>query len=144
MTAREISLRRQTATWNSRGGKDDARDRRHEATLAKLPCYLSVSEAKSCYAVCQPALIPGRYNARCMTNLLDPGPFLDRLAIDLILMPPPRPIFGKSVEEMELSATGKSERLAQGSNRNLHTIGGLTPLAVLRAIALSIRRDNPP
>jgi len=76
--------------------------------------------------------------------LLDPGPFLDRLAIDLILMPPPRPIFGKSVEEMELSATGKSERLAQGSNRNLHTIGGLTPLAILLAIALSGCGDKPP
>src|ERR1700676_1201902 len=59
-------------------------------------------------------------------------------------MPPPRPIFGKSVEEMELSATGKSERLAQGSNRNLHTIGGLTPLAILLAIALSGCGDKPP
>jgi membrane fusion protein, multidrug efflux system len=45
---------------------------------------------------------------------------------------------------MELSATGKSERLAQGSNRNLHTIGGLTPLAVLLAIALSGCGDKPP
>jgi multidrug efflux system membrane fusion protein len=45
---------------------------------------------------------------------------------------------------MELSATGKSERLAQGSNRNLHTIGGLTPLAILLAIALSGCGDKPP
>jgi RND family efflux transporter MFP subunit len=51
---------------------------------------------------------------------------------------------GKSAEEMELGATEKSERLAQSLNFDLDAFGGLRPLIVLLALALSGCGDKPP
>jgi membrane fusion protein, multidrug efflux system len=45
---------------------------------------------------------------------------------------------------MELSATEKSERLAQAANFNFHSLRGLGPLLVLLAITLSGCGDKPP
>jgi RND family efflux transporter MFP subunit len=51
---------------------------------------------------------------------------------------------GKRAEEMELSATEKSERLAQIENFNLHSPGVLGPLIVLLAVTLSGCGNKPP
>lgn len=51
---------------------------------------------------------------------------------------------GESEGEMELSATEKSERLAQTANFNFRCLRGLGPLVVLLAITLSGCGDKPP
>ncbi len=51
---------------------------------------------------------------------------------------------GESEEEMELSATEKSERLAQAENLNFHSLRDLGPLIVLLAVTLSGCGDKPP
>jgi RND family efflux transporter MFP subunit len=51
---------------------------------------------------------------------------------------------GKSAEEMELSATEKSERFAQAAIFNVHSFSDLRPLIVLLAVALSGCGDKPP
>jgi RND family efflux transporter MFP subunit len=50
----------------------------------------------------------------------------------------------ESEEEMELSATEKSERLAQTAKFNFHSLRGLGPLLVVVAVALSGCGDKPP
>jgi membrane fusion protein, multidrug efflux system len=82
--------------------------------------------------------------------LLDPGRFLNRLGGDLILTllriigTAASTFRGESEEEMELSATEKSERLAQTANFNFHCLRGLGPLIVLLAVTLSGCGDKPP
>jgi RND family efflux transporter MFP subunit len=87
---------------------------------------------------------------RCERILLDPGRFLNRLGGGLILI---LPIFvrsatstfrGASAEEMALSATEQSERLAQTENITFHALPRVTPLIVLLAITLSGCGDKPP
>jgi len=84
--------------------------------------------------------------------LLDPGRLLNRLLVDLILNLPqratasidrgnPRFVAVICAEEMELSATEKSERLAQ--TVNVRSFRDLTPLIVLLAVALSGCGDKP-
>jgi multidrug efflux system membrane fusion protein len=51
---------------------------------------------------------------------------------------------GESEGEMELSATEKSERLAQTANFNFHSLRRLGPLVALLAITLSGCGDKPP
>src|SRR3977135_1015003 len=51
---------------------------------------------------------------------------------------------GASEEEMELSATEKSERLAQSLKFNFHSLRGLGPLIVVLAVALAGCGDKPP
>jgi RND family efflux transporter MFP subunit len=75
---------------------------------------------------------------------------LNGLVSDLILTLPQMvrsagPTFrGESEEEMELSATEKSEGLAQTANFNSHSVRSLGPLVVLLAITLSGCGDKPP
>jgi multidrug efflux system membrane fusion protein len=63
--------------------------------------------------------------------LLDPDGFLDRLLAAGVL------------EGMQVSATEKSERLAQSGIFNCHAWRGLTPLIVLLAVTLSGCGDKP-
>ena len=51
---------------------------------------------------------------------------------------------GKSAEEMELSATEKSERFAQTDIFNIHSFCDLGPLIVLLAVTLAGCGDKPP
>src|ERR1700704_4200718 len=51
---------------------------------------------------------------------------------------------GKSAEEMQLNAAGKSERLAQTAGFIVHSLGDLRPLIVLLAVTLSGCGDKPP
>jgi multidrug efflux system membrane fusion protein len=51
---------------------------------------------------------------------------------------------GKSAEELELSATEKSERLAQAVKFSFHPLRDLRPLIVLLAVGLSGCGDKPP
>src|ERR1700704_6212405 len=51
---------------------------------------------------------------------------------------------GKSAEEMQLNAAGKSERLAQIQIFNFHSFCDLRPLIVLLAVTLSGCGDKPP
>jgi RND family efflux transporter MFP subunit len=53
-------------------------------------------------------------------------------------------IAAKNAEEMELSATEKSERLAQTEIFNLHSLCDFRPLVVLLALSLSGCGDKPP
>ena len=75
--------------------------------------------------------------------LLDPRWFLNRLGGDLILIPlrtigaDASAFCGESEEEMELSATEKSERLAHTANFTFHSLRGLGPLMVVLAVTLS-------
>src|SRR5260370_10201589 len=91
----------------------------------------------------------GCVHRRYIRILLDPGRFLNRLAIDLILVPP-RIIMaaasidrGESAEERELGATEKSERLAHAINCKVHSFFDLMPLIVLLAVTLSGCGDKP-
>jgi RND family efflux transporter MFP subunit len=75
---------------------------------------------------------------------------LNRLGGRLILILPRTigalaPTFrGASEEEMELSATEKSERLAHTASFNSDALRGLAPLLVLLGVALSGCGDKPP
>jgi membrane fusion protein, multidrug efflux system len=51
---------------------------------------------------------------------------------------------GKSAKEMELSATGKSKRLAQTGTSRIYSLGDLRPLIFLFALSLSGCGDKPP
>ena len=51
---------------------------------------------------------------------------------------------GNSAGEIQLSATEKSERLAQRQIFNVHSLRGMRPLIVLLAVALSACGDKPP
>jgi multidrug efflux system membrane fusion protein len=86
---------------------------------------------------------------RCITILLAPGPLLNRLAADLILIQP-RVILAVTstdrgnAEEMQLGSSGNSEHLAQTVIFNRPSRRKLGPLVVLLAVALSGCSDKPP
>jgi len=82
--------------------------------------------------------------------LLDPGPYLNTLAADLIFDPATDYHGGASIDrgnsagEMQLSATEKSERLAQIQIFNIRSLRALGPLIALLAVTLSACGDQPP
>src|ERR1700712_5285034 len=89
--------------------------------------------------------IPGNAGPECITILLDPGWFLNRLARDLILAQLWVVLVAVSnyacdnTKESELSSAEKSEQLARSGK-----LYGFGPLAVLLRLALSGCGDKPP
>ena len=97
----------------------------------------------------EPSCIRDVIIPHCITFLLDPCRFLNRLAADLILIRPQIILAAsyrarQGAREMQLRATGKLERLAQGASFNLQPPRNLGPLAVLLAVTLSGCGDKPP
>jgi multidrug efflux system membrane fusion protein len=77
---------------------------------------------------------------QCITILLAPGRVLNRLMTNLILI---LPRSRRMAEGIKLSATGKSERLAQTAV-DIRSFRGPGPLVLLLALTLSGCGDKPP
>jgi hypothetical protein len=82
--------------------------------------------------------------------LLDPGTFLHTLAADLIFTAPRTTTVAGSIDrrnctgDMQLSATEKSERIAETRIFGFCSLCGLGPLMVLLAVTLSGCGEKPP